>query len=1116
MKKKLINHAWPEQGRLKKFLLIMRLTTFLCLTFICSLNASVYSQSTKLGLELKGKTIRDAFELIENNSKFRFFYNADFKDINRKIDFSTKDSDIESMLNGLFTGSDISYEIVGGNLIVLKVNSQQTDLIVKGKVVDKNGIALPGVTIVVKGTTRGTVTNADGEYSLSNVPEDAILQFSFVGMKTVEIPVAGKSDIDVILEDMSIGINEVVAIGYGTMKKANITGAQTGVKAENLEGRAVTTLQEALAGKMAGVVVQNVNGMPGQETTMRIRGQNSLGADTDPLYVVDGITMTSITDVNLQDVESIEVIKDAASAAIYGARGANGVILITTKSGKKGTSKISVDISTGFQEPERLYKTMTPKEFYEYQNWYWDTWYVMNGGSLDTAWEDRSSSYRVPTYCHELDPDNLPDVDWSDAFYRTGLIQDYSISASGSKEGVRYYLSARYADQDYIMLATDYQSINLMAKIDVDLKNWLHAGINLSPSYITTHGTSNIEGNSSAQYCVVYIPPYTRLDQNVYEEDATWTYSVVNPVLRKKGETDETQRTNNNASLYTQIDILKNLSLKTTFGYNSRANNNQYYLPAKFNNYESYGTYSTGYLKKKQLENLLTFDSNITEKDKLNIILGQSCEDYYYLSSYQVQRDFPTDKITTLNAGTIDDDNYTTISQSRIASYFGRILYNYNEKYLLTLTGRYDGSSKFGSDNKWGFFPSASVGWKITEEDFMKKVSWVDLLKLRISYGISGNDQIGDFEWLSTLTASNYTLGDEVEAGYEEALSANSELSWERMRTLNIGLDFNVLDNRIQLSANYYRNDNDRSLMEVSLPAQSGFEEYMDNVGEIVNKGFELELFGRISERQVGWTTSLNFSTNSNEIVKLGAAYNFDKNGVYARNEEGHALNEWYIYKVDGLITQQDINNGIPMRSDGMVGSLKYLDISKDGEIDGDDRDWAGRPTPKYFYGITNNFSYKNFSLSVFFQGVRGGYRMENSARAYDYGGTGVVGQLSNWAHGYRSEDSPGDGRTPLPNRFSSILNWSTYHLYKSDYIKLKSVSLGYTIPKSILKSLRVAEAKISLTGDNLYTWFGDKNFKGINAEGGSSSYGDSNSLYMDYTTSPLARKVKIGINLTF
>jgi TonB-dependent starch-binding outer membrane protein SusC len=1120
--KKILNLVCLLLKQHRKKLIVMRNTVLILLISALQVFATgSYAQTKTISLAMNDATIREVLYAIQKQSEFYFLYNSELIDVTKKVDITIEKEKVDAILTRLFDKNEVDFLIkdryivltpVGGNAELFAEQQQRT---VSGKVTDESGQPLPGVTVLVKGTTQGTVTNSDGEYSLTNIPEDATLVFSFVGMRTQEVEVGSQTNIDVTMEVDAIGIEEVVAIGYGTIKKANVTGAMSGVKDNELTGRATTTMQEALAGKMAGVIIQNVDGRPGQETTMTIRGITSLSAATGPLYVVDGITTTSITDLNMKDVESIEVIKDAASAAIYGARGGNGVVLITTKSGTRGT-KISVDVNTGFQEPERVYNTMTGQEFYDYQNWYWDTYYEINGGDLSTPWEDRPADQRVPIYTHELDPNNIPNTDWNDLFYRKGLIQDYAITASGSGKNVRYYFSARYVDQDYIILNTNYNTLTFRAKIDVDLKEWLHTGINISPSYVNSYGFSNT-GKGDLVSVLVGIPPYTLPHQNTWDEDNTRTFNL-NPVISKKRILDETKRSNNDMRVYTQVDITNKLNFKTTFGYNSNLGNNQYFVPGSVNwagLTSTWGSYSTNTVKMLAIENNITFDSKITEKDNLNVIIGTSGEKWYTLSSYQQKTGFPTAKIPTLNMGTQNSENETEIVENRLASYFARVRYEYADKYLLTITGRYDGSSRFGPENKWGFFPSVSAGWKISEENFLDDVSWLDMLKLRASYGIAGNNQIGDFRWLSTLSQSNYNLDGTIEPGYRESGAANPELTWEVMKTFNLGLDFNVLNNRVQVSTNYYINNNDRSILEIPLPTQSGFGSYLDNTGEIVSKGFEFELFSHNLDGEFGWTTSFNLATNSNEILSIPTAYNLNRFGVYARNEVGHSLNEWYLYQVDGLITEEDMADPtVAKKPDARPGSLKYIDVNGNGEIDGDDLDWSGRATPKFIYGLTNNFNYKNFDFSVLLQAISGGKRLEMGGRTLDYGGSGLVSQIAKWTNSYRSPDEPGDGETPLPDRFSDITNWNTWQLVRSDYLKIKSVTLGYNIPKSMLERLKIQSAKITLSGENLFTWLPEEVRTTINPEAANGA--DSKSTYVDYGTTPLSRKFKVGINVTF
>ncbi|MEQ8419288.1 MAG: SusC/RagA family TonB-linked outer membrane protein [Arenibacter algicola] len=1112
-----------------KMTLKMKLTTILLIVSLFKIQANSYSQNAKISLDYDQISIGEVFKEIERKSEFRFLYKNKELDGRSKVSIHISKGNIYEILDRLFKELPIKYEVLDNRQIILTkrpmkikiseesipVGSLIEQISVSGSVVDVNGTPLPGANILEKGTSNGTQADFDGNFSISVKDENAVFVVSYIGFASQEITVNGQTELTVVLLENASTLEEVVLVGYGTAKRSDLLSAQSGVKAAELKDRSTTTLSEALLGKMAGVTIQNVNGTPGQETTINIRGKSSLGSGTQPLYVIDGIISSSITNLNSSDIESLEVIKDAASAAIYGARGANGVVLITTKSGSEGKTNITVNVSAGMQSAERLYPIMTSAEYYEYNNWYWNYYYILQGGDPSLSWEQRPASQRTPAWINSLDPNNLPDVDWNKEYYRSGLMQDYEVTASGGTDKVKYYLSGRFADQEFIEPNTDYQRVNFRAKIDVDINSWLHAGINLSPTFTKANGTSITGGNRNAVYDVIYIPPTTRLNENYYAEGVDFTFSVRNPVFRKNAELDLNRSIDNSINAYIKVDLLKNLYFKSTFGYATGTVDVQIFNPSTTTNYNAQGYFNHNYSRSTQLENLLNYDTEI-KSHNINVILGQSFQDGIGLSSTQSKRGFPTDIVRTLNAGTIEAGNSTSAGISRLASYFGRVRYSFADKYLLNITSRYDGSHRFGPLNKWGFFPSVSAGWKISEENFMENVSWLDLLKIRASYGISGNDQIGDFRWLNTLNSGNYNLNGQIAAGYAEAGAVNESLSWEEIKTMNLGLDFNILKNRFQVSTNYYVNNNDKSILSIPLPSQSGFESFLDNTGRIENKGFELEMFGNFSLGQIQWSPAFNFSTNKNTVKDIPVPFNLNQNGVYARTEEGRPLNSWYMWVVDGLLTQEDIDSGYPTVPGALPGSLKYVDVNEDGVWDDDDRTFVGQPSPKYFYGLTNNFEFKNIDLSIFFQGARGGHRLEGAARPLDYGGSGLVGQWGNWAHGYRGPDNPGDGRTPLPDRISKIPLWSTYQLYKSDYLKLRTITLGYTFSQSLLDKVGVSGARIYVSGENIYTWFGDKNFKGVNAES-DDSYGNSeNTSYADYTTTPLTRKIRLGLNLTF
>jgi len=1101
----------------------MRLTVFLLFLGIFGATASSYSQQNRFDLHYTGITIKEVFDEIRQKSDFEFFYSNDDIDVSRKVDVNVNKGSIEEILDQILDTKKLTYQVMDRAVIISnkEINgwgsaSVQQSVTVSGKVTDDSGQPLPGVAVVVKGTTNGIITDVNGKYSLKNVSQGAVLAFSFVGMTTQEIAVDGKTTINVVMKEASIGIDEVVAVGYGTMKKSNVTGALTGVKEEDLKERAVSNLDEALAGQMAGVRIQQANGVPGEKSIIKIRGVNSINSGTDPLYVVDGVTMSDLTSLNIDDVESIQVLKDASSTAIYGARGANGVILVTTKSGKKGEPKITFDSFVGFEQAEKKYDVMNKEEITSYVVWARNmAYYRDKGGVSSTPWAERPSTYQIPqNWIDDWDNDlkDLPDNDWQDKAFRNAFVQSYQLSVAGGSDKTKYFISGRYYDQDGILIETGMKRTTFRAKIDTELNKRMRVGINLAPTF-SAYNTSNTTDKESVIHHILYMMPTTKFDEQTY--DTKMVQSFVNPIEQLKRRTDGTNSSDINVDVYGEIDLFKNMTFRSSFAKYLYNDNQTLFYPLEVENGSyDYGSYETNRSSKWQLDNTLTYKLKIDDHN-LDFLLGQSCEKKHTWYSYQESKGYPNSAVYTLNVATDPQESTTNEGEESLASYFGRIQYNYKDKYLLSVTARYDGSSRFGSNNRWGLFPAVSAGWKMSDEDFMKDIAWISQLKLRGSIGLSGNDNIGNYKWIGTIASANYNFNGSQVNGYRQSDFENRDFSWETTRSIDAGIDFGAFNNRLQLSLDYYSNTTRNILMDVPIPAQSGYSSVTKNYGKVRNNGFETEITGQWLSREVKWETTVNVSYNKNEVLKVQSPFNMNYGGIYSRVEKGHPMYAFYMYKVDGLLSEADMaNDNLPKVTAAEVGGRKYIDANKNGKIDSDDRDWTGNPYPKFIYGLSNRISYKNFDLSFLLQAQSGCDILFMFARQIDTGNSmGTYNQLSRWAHCYKSADDPGDGRTPFPFA-GGLSRWNNSDLYDASYIRLKNVTLGYNLPKSLSGRLGVAGLRLYCTCDNIYTYFFDKNFPGVTTE--SNTGRTYNGFGADYATYPLARKFSFGVKLNF
>ena len=1122
MKKIKLFVSRDKHSPLRRILKIMKLTTFILLITNMMVSASVYSQSTKLTLNYSGISFGNLFQKIEEQSEFRFAFSSSKFNQNQKVQVNINKGTLEEILDETLP-SDVSYEIIDRYVVIVNAEKKGVTALpsfqkksVTGKITDTDGQPLPGVTVIVKGTSNGTVSNSSGEYSIAIIPEGATLVFSFVGMKTEEVSVNGQATINVTMEMDAIGIEEVVAVGYGTMKKANVTNALTGVKDEELQERAVSNVDEALAGQMAGVRIQQASGVPGEKSIIKIRGVNSINSGNEPLYVVDGITVSDLTQINIDDVESIQVLKDASSAAIYGARGANGVILVTTKSGTTGAPVITFDSYVGMQQAEKLYEVMNKEEITDYIVWARnEAYYRDQGGSPSTPWAERPSQYQIPqNWIDDWDNNlaNLPDNNWQDKVYRNALLQSYQLSVSGGTDKTKYFISGRFFDQDGIVIETGMKRTTFRAKVETELNKRLRVGLNLAPTF-SVYNTSGTTDKESIVHHTLYMLPTTRFDEQTY--DTGMVQYFPNPIEKLKRRTAETRSTDVNMSAYGELDLIKNMTFRSSYAMYSYDMNNKLFYPLEVENGQyHYGSYTTNKIQKWQLDNTLTYMLDL-EDNTFNFLLGQSCEYRKLWYSDQQSRGYPNAAVYTLNVATDPTSSTTTETEEALASYFGRIQYNYRDKYLFSVSARYDGSSRFGINNKWGLFPAVSAGWKISEESFMEDVSWVNQLKLRASVGLAGNDNIGNYAWIGTVNSANYNFNDELVNGYLQSGIENSDFSWETTQSTDIGIDLGAFNNRFQMALDYYSNTTKDVLMDVPVPSQSGYSSMTRNYGKVRNNGFETELTGVILNGKLKWESSFNLSYNKNEVLKVQDPFNMSYGGIYSRVEEGHPMYGFYMFKIDGILTPEDMNDNTLAKVDGTeVGGKKYVDTNNDGEIDENDRTWVGNPYPEFIYGITNRFHYRNFDFSFMFQAQTGSDILFMFARQIDGGASnGFYNQLKRWANSYRSEDEPGDGRTHYPFA-RGLSRWDTNDLYDASYIRLKNITLGYNLPKTATRTMGIAGMRLYLTADNVFTHFFDKDFPGVTTESNTSR--TYSGFGADYATYPLARKISLGIKVNF
>ncbi|PJJ59938.1 SusC/RagA family TonB-linked outer membrane protein [Hymenobacter chitinivorans] len=1007
---------------------------------------------------------------------------------------------------------------------------------ITGKVTTaENNETLPGVTVVLKGTTIGTGTNPDGTFSLSIPAAGGTLVFSFVGYLTKEVALGTSTNVNVVLSQDAQMLAETVVVGYGTQKASNVTGAIAGVTAKEIEERPVNRIENALAGQMPGVTVQTVTGEPGAELQIRVRGTGSINASNEPLYVVDGVPVENLRGINPTDVANIEVLKDAASAAIYGSRGSNGVVLVTTKRGKKGKAKLQFSGYTGVQTLERRIDMMTPEQ-----------WIKQRQEGVDEAWVNRGKTsavnkpykasdpmeYRAkelniplstpnPTYMYDprwaYGTDSLDYVDWQDAVFRKAVMQQYQIGVSGGSDDFSYNVNGSYLDQDGIFVGTNLKRATLRANFDARIRKGIKLTMTLAPS-TEWSSLGRVDGKDNQAMNAVQMPPVSQKGAGVLVGAQpfpayAWSGRYISPVAVMERSDINTTRTRLNANMGLNVDIYKGLQLQLLGAMDNNYLNDQQFFPTNTSRDWATATY-VGQLSRARLTQgsgtryLFQSVLNYTRKlgdHSVNAIAGYSVERFRNDGSVQEFTPLPNDwsPFVNRNNATPSISDFQAPDINWLLSYFGRVQYDYKEKYLVSASLRRDGSAKFGQP--WGYFPAVSVGWRVSSEEFMRGITAISDLKLRASYGVTGNNRIPSNAQFSILASTNYSLNGVAQTGFAPGSYKNENLGWERTGSFNVGFDFGMLSNRIQISADAYNRRTKDLLLRAPISSITGYTTSWQNVGDIRNQGLEV---GINSQNMVGaftWGTSFNTSYNRNEVLALD--YNNTPIVAGFSNltqiiQVGQPLNAFLLYDVVGVYkTQEEVNNS-PRMSGTKVGDSKYRDVNGDGIITEADRTIVGNPQPKFIFGITNNFTYRNFDLSFLINAQQGGQIYSMIGRSIDRPGMGYLyNKLAKWENRWQSEEIQGDGMTPSINATTGAY-YDTRWLYSSDYIRLKNITLGYNLPK--LKYYDRARFYVAV--ENAYIWHkysGGFTPEAANNEGG------------DYGGYPQARTFTLGFNVT-
>jgi len=929
-------------------------------------------------------------------------------------------------------------------------------------------------------------------------------------------------------------IEEVVVIAYGTQKKGEVTGSVGRVSAESFKDRPIARVDQALTGQIAGVKTRSTTGKPGEPVEIRVRGTASISANNSPLYVIDGIVADDMANISPDDVQSIEVLKDAASTAMYGSRGSNGIVIVTTKKGVSGKPSFTFSQYYGVQTIEKKLDIMSSAEWIDYAtesiNKRWVA--LAPGNSASDSYEVRAKYFNLPNTIdynlaninYMLDPrwgtNQVANIDWQDAFYRPAAIQNYQLSVRGGSSNVKYAISAAYFDQEGMALNTGFNRFNLSAVVDVNISSKWKAGIALRPSYSQSYGAA-VDGKDNEAHKMLSMVPVAELGAGLYTNfwnniRYRWAGSTVSPIGTLENTTNNTNEFRMLSSMYMSYDILPDLNFKISGAATNNFNINNGYIPT-FNLVTNIpGQVSIGsrrtvnynrYLGEALLNYKKTFGSH-----SIAALAGYSAENSRTTSQYNRNKGFANDDLKTFNftqSASVLNSEYTA-SEWMLTSLFGRVNYDYQKKYMVFASIRRDGSSRFGWDNLYGTFAAFGGAWKVDKEEFLKNQSWLSNLKLRYSWGENGNNAIGDYKSFGTLAGGNYSFGGNLSNGLVPNSIENRILTWEKTQSSDFGFELGLF-NRIDLSVDYYTKKTKALLLQEPILLATGFPSIIGNVGSVENKGLEFELSTKNLTGQFKWNTSANIAFNNNKVLQLGN----NNKPIYTGFSNltnviqvGEELNSFYLYEAIGVLSSADINNtGVAKTTGAIAGDVKYRDFNGDGKIDENDRHIIGSPTPDYYWGFTNTFSYKGFDLSVFFQGQKGGYSYALLGRAIDRPGMGTTTNvMGNWANRWRSDADPGDGKTPrLDGTTGGLLD--TRWLYDATYIQLKNVTLGYNFPQELVSKLKVSNLRLYVSLENV--WRKDHYYGGYNPE---SVQSDGT----DYGAYPNAKVYMMGLNFNF
>lgn len=1112
--------------RMRVLFMIMRTFIFLLCTTVFGITTEKSFSQEKVTIDAdKVVSVDEVFDIIQNQTRYRFLYPDDLFTDAPKVQLKKGEIRVDELLKQSLSKSAVEFDLSQKNRIVIRERKSidksgelflQQKFEVSGTVTDLTGQPLPGASIVEKGTANGTQTDFDGNFTLELDSADATLVVSYIGFATREILLDGQISLTVVLEESAAGLEEVVVVGYGTVQRKDLTTSISTVKAEEISKITTASFDQALKGMAPGLFIAQSQGAPGAQPDIRIRGTNSISAGTAPLYVIDGLVIPNnsgsanafdvdqatpgatniFATINPDDIESIEVLKDAAATAIYGARGSNGVIIVNTKRGKSGQAKINFDYYTAISNISKDYPLTNAAQYITIANRYTDA----NGANrLFTDADLENYSLTGGT-------------DWQNAVFRTAITQNFSLSASGGTDKFSYFLSGSYYDEEGIVIDNDLNRFSIRANLDATLGKF-KLGNSMTASYTTNNDIPygidrNPQAGPTVISSVLQMPPTDPIfntDGSYFVFPTRSAQAITNPVAIAKTQEIQYKTLRSLGNFFVEYTIFDGLKLRSSLGYDIFSRSDGVYFPKETT---LLGSELGGVARRASTLNLTWLNENTLSYNKefgnhkVNAVIGTTFQGNHLEGVFAGSSNFITDGFQSYNleAGASDLPPGSILQEWQVSSFLGRVAYDYKARYLLTFSGRYDGSSRLGPNDRYDFFPAVSGAWRISDEPFFDGISdKIDYLKLRTSYGVGGNDQIGNYASFPSFSTTSVQFGSTSATGVIPGSFGNQDIKWERTTQLDIGLDATFFNNVLSLTADYYDKTTTDLLAPRVLASESGFSNITVNAGEIKNSGFELELGSTFNLGEFAVDLNANASFEKNKFISLGEFNQADtlRTGNTARIV-GKPLGTWFIPQFKGIYQiGQEAEAAIYNKE---VGDPIIEDINEDGQIVPlDDFRATDLSTPNKYFGFNGNVRYEGWDLGFFFQGAFG-HRIYN--RDFSERGYRINQGLSNFYTSLLDAWTPQNPSNAIP-RLNANINHLVHSgtVQKADYVRLQNVTIGYNFDKKVLDKLNVSKLRLYLSGQNLATF---TKYDGLNPE----AFNDNGSY-------PLSRTYRIGVNIS-